>query len=98
MVSNYFPSLVVQSKWHTQRRNLEKGDVVLIQDKSALRGEWKMGRVSKPIVSEDGFVRSCEVKYKQPGEGSNYAKGFVTITRPVQRLILLVPASDVEEL
>ena len=98
MVRNYFPSLVVQSKWHTQRRNLEKGDVVLIQDKNALRGEWKMDRVSKPVVSADGLVRSCEVQYKQPVEGLRCAKGFVTVTRPVQKLIVLVPSSIVKEL
>ena len=29
---DYFPSLLIQPKWHTAQRNLREGDVVLIQD------------------------------------------------------------------
>ena len=42
------------------------GDVVLIQDANLVRGEWRMGIVSKAEPSsEDGFVRNCTVKYKK---------------------------------
>ena len=33
-----FPSLVIRPKWHVERRNVKKGDVVLIQDGNAVRG------------------------------------------------------------
>ena len=40
-VREVFPNLVICPKWHTERRNLKVGDVVLIQDDNALRGKWK---------------------------------------------------------
>ena len=32
-----FPNLVIQQKWHVDRRNVEKDDVVLMQDKGSLK-------------------------------------------------------------
>ncbi|XP_047497830.1 uncharacterized protein LOC125044912 [Penaeus chinensis] len=29
---DYFPTLIVRQKWHTDKRNLQSGDIVLIQD------------------------------------------------------------------
>ena len=34
---DYFPSLIIQQKWHTTKRNLKKGDIVLIQDSNHIR-------------------------------------------------------------
>ena len=32
---DYFPSLIVRQKWHTQRRNLRPGDIVLIHENNS---------------------------------------------------------------
>ena len=40
-----FPGLVIRPKWHVESCNVQKGDVVLIQDSNAVRGEWKLGIV-----------------------------------------------------
>ena len=82
-----FPGLVVEPKWHTERRNVVVGDVVRIQDSNTVRGEWKLGLVSNVIVSEDHKVRNVEVTYKRNSTA-------VVITRPVQRLIVLVPKEE----
>jgi hypothetical protein len=79
-----FPGLVLEPKWHTERRNLQVEDVVLIQDSNLVRGEWKMGIVSKILESKDGRVRNVEVRYKN-------GKTDVRVKRPVQRLIVMVP-------
>ena len=84
-----FPGLVLEPKWHTERRNVQVGDVVLIQDSNVVRGEWKMGIVSKILDSRDKRVRNVEVRYKN-------GKTDIRVTRPIQRLIVLVPI-DVEE-
>ena len=88
----YFPSLIIRGKWHTERRNLCVGDIVLIQDSNNVRGQWKQGRVSNVYPGLDGKVRKVQVEYKDPGKDS---KQFTRIDRPVQRLILLLP-HDVE--
>ena len=95
MARNYFPSLIIQQKWHTQRRNVSIGDIVMIQDANAIRGNWKLGRVSKVEVSDDGIVRNCHVQYKQTN--SSNKKGFTTIRRPVQKLVLIVPVEEGRE-
>ena len=38
------------------RRNVVKGDVVLIQDNNLLREEWKKGVVTEVFLSQDGKV------------------------------------------
>ena len=84
-----FPSLVIQKRWHTATRNLQSGDVVLVQDANALRGTWKLGKVTRTITSEDGKIRRVMIEYKS-------TTGLKQeIERPVQRLILLVPSETV---
>ena len=80
-----FPNLVICPKWHTERRNLQKGDVVLIQDDNALRGKWKKALVVDATPSSDGKVRHVTVRYRTPGNIE------INVDRPVQKLILLVP-------
>jgi hypothetical protein len=80
-----FPNLVPEPKWHTAQRNVQAGDVVLVQDANPVRGRWKMALVEKVIESRDGKVRRVEITYKSP-EGSR-----LTVERPVQKLIVIVP-------
>ena len=80
-----FPNLVICPKWHTARRNLKVGDVVLMQDDNALRGKWKKALVIDATRSADGKVRHVMLQYRTPGNI------LVKVDRPIQRLILLVP-------
>jgi hypothetical protein len=87
---DYFPSLLVHQKWHTANRNVRIGDVVLIKDSNLIRGKWRLGRIIRADPSlRDGYVRSVEISYKNPDN-----KNFLTITRPVQKIIVLVPAEE----
>ena len=85
-----FPSLVIQSKWHTERRNVSAGDVVLLQDSNLVRGKWKMAVVESAELSKDGVVRHVTVSYSTP------AGTREEVRRAVQRLIVLVPADGTE--
>ena len=87
---NYFPSLIIQQKWHASKRNLKQGDIVIVQDSNLIRGKWRLGRITKADASlRDGFVRNVEVEYKNPGSDN-----YLSITRAVQRIIVLVPVED----
>ena len=72
---DYFPSLIIQQKWHTIKRNLKKGDIVLIQDSNQIRGQWKLGKVSEVFPGEDGIVRKVHVTYKNPKQGEPAKSG-----------------------
>ena len=99
--TNYFPDLIVRQKWHTAHRNLKTGDIVLIQDSNLVRGQWRLGIVSNTFPGCDGKVRKVEVQYKNPKQGEPVTKyqgrGYVTIERPVHRLVLLIPKDDISD-
>ena len=90
----YFPSLLIQQKWHHDHRNVKVNDVVLIQDSKSIRGQWKMGIIVKVYPSSDGKVRRVSLKYKNPNHDTLVyrSNAYVTIERPVHRLIVLVPS------
>ena len=87
-IREVFPNLVVQRKWHTERRELVVGDVVLVQDANALRGQWKKALVVSVQPSGDGKIRKATVAYRNE-QGTR-----IEVDRPVQRIIVLVPADE----
>lgn len=90
-----FPNMVMQPKWHVARRNVQKDDVVLIQDSNVIRGEWKMGVVTETHPGDDGKVRRVTVSYKNIHDENSYGGiRYTRIERPVQRLIVLIPAEE----
>ena len=71
---------------------------MLVHDKSAIKGDYKLAKVESVKTSADGMVRSCEVFYRIPyGKDSigNYSGGKLVIkTRSVQRLSLLLSVEE----
>ena len=92
----YAPTLLVQRKWHAERRNLRPGDVVIVADKNMLRGDYRLGLVKEVFPGEDGKVRRVATQYKsyRTGERAHEYRGArdTIVSRAVQRLALLVPA------
>ena len=97
-ISDYFPSLIIRQKWHTATRNVRVGDIVLVADSNVVRGEWKLARVSETFPGKDGQVRKVTLKYKNPRPREPIRQykghGFVTIERPVHKLVVLVPTEE----
>ncbi|XP_068246562.1 uncharacterized protein [Palaemon carinicauda] len=72
---DYFPSLLIRQKWHTTRRNVRVGDVVLVQDSNVVRGAWKLVQVIKADPGQDGVVRDVDLRYKIIKHGKGYDGG-----------------------
>lgn len=53
---DYFPTMIIRQKWHTVKRNVKVGDIVLVQDSNSVQGEWKLAQVIKADAGCDGFV------------------------------------------
>ena len=85
-----FPKLVIEQKWHTERRDLKVGDVVMVEDINVVRGEWRIALVTKAQESVDGKIRRVTVSYRTAGSRQE-------IERAVQRLIVLVPVESAVE-
>ena len=49
-------------KWNERRENTSVGDIVLLVDSFALRGQWPMGRVVKLYPDSAGVVRVVDIK------------------------------------
>jgi len=57
-----------------------------------IKGKWKLGRIVRAEPSaRDGCVRSVDIQYKNPD-----ATSFITISRPVQRIVVILPVEEEE--
>jgi hypothetical protein len=91
----YAPTLVRQDKWKRRSRDLQPGDVVVVAEAGALRGNYYIAQVQEVFPSKDGIVRKVSIRYKnfKVGERLCEYRGSkdVIVYRSVQRLALLVP-------
>ena len=58
----FLPRLNVSKKWFHPKHNLKQGDVVLIAEPKASRGEWPLTRVIEAYQGSDGLVRVVKMK------------------------------------
>ena len=82
-----FQKMVPASKWKRDMPDLQEGDVVLMKEESMASCNYRLGKVEKVFVGEDGHVRRAVIMYKNPGESD-----FRRTERPIHKLILIVPA------
>jgi hypothetical protein len=71
----FLPSLSARGKWFQKRKNLKEGDVVLLIEPNAKRGEWPLARVVEAHPGKDGLVRVVKIQI-----------GDSTYLRPVHHL------------
>ena len=62
---------------------------MIIVDKNLPRGQWRLGKVSSVEPGIDGKVRKVSVQYKNKSSNS-----VITIVRPVQRLVVILPIDE----
>ena len=92
---DYFGSLLIRQKWHVKKRNLQPGDIVLIQDSNIIRGQWKLAEVVKVDEGRDGIVRDAHLRYKLLDLSKNYVGSKdKMVTKSVHRLVVILPAEE----
>ena len=57
----YLPTLTTRSKWIDETRNLEVGELVLLESDKP-RGQWPLGRIVETIAGRDHRIRMAYVK------------------------------------
>ena len=87
----YIQNLQSRRKWCMTKRDLRKGDIVLVRNESEHRNNWPLGRMNEAIKSEDGKVRKAEVVIVKNGQKKTYL-------RPVEEFVLLVPDDSKKKL
>ena len=78
----YLHTLIHRRKWHTDRRDLAVGDMVLLAETDSPRGHWPLARVTQVLPGPDGRTRTVQIKTATGG----------TYTRPVTKVALLEAA------
>ena len=76
--SEYFPLLQIRKKWLQEQPLLKVGDLVSVMDPALPRNQWLLAHVEKVSVSEDGLIRSAEVRTPTS-----------VLRRPITKLCLL---------
>lgn len=61
-VNEYLSTLTRRTKWHTNSKSIELGDLVLIADGNLPRNCWPKGVVVKVYPGTDGIIRAADVK------------------------------------
>ena len=76
------------------------GDVCMLKDANAYRGEWRICMVTNVFPDDNGKVRNVEVmvKPKQSGVGPYVAAKPIRMIRHVCNLIVVVPVEDERDL
>lgn len=57
----YLQNFTTRQRWHTPRRNLTVGDIVMNKDELLPRGEWRLARVIETVSGKDGLVRRVKI-------------------------------------
>jgi Family of unknown function (DUF5641) len=87
-----FQGLDRSYKWRQSHRDSQVGDVVLLKDETAAGNTYKLASVTKVFRDDkDGRVRKVLVAYKNVTE-----KVFRVSTRPIHKIVLVVPAEDAD--
>ena len=95
----YFPTLLRRQKWHLQKRNVGVGDICVLQDQNAMRGEWRLCEVTEVFPDSNNVVRNVEVTAPSPSTltgDPSYKKDAARIKmrRHVKNIIVIVPKEN----
>ncbi len=95
--SEFVQNLQVRNKWHSPRRNITVGDIVLLKDDQQPRNHWRLCRVIEVTVDDDGLVRKAKIAIGKSDLNNNgtRATSIVYLERPVHELILLQETEEV---
>ena len=61
-LKEYLPSLQERQKWLSPKRNLTRGDIVLMVKEDSPRGQWPLAVVEETFPGNDGHVRRVTIR------------------------------------
>lgn len=92
---DYFSTLIVRQKWYSERRNMQPGDIVLVQDSNTVRGNWNMAEIVKAELGTVGRVRDVRIRYKAQKPGGRYGGQVdILVNRSEHHLVVILPADE----
>ncbi len=92
----YVMLLQQRSKWTKPKRNIKKGDIVLLKDEVGIRGYWKLARIIEANPDQDGLVRKVKLMVGDSSldrQGKSKSKPIL-YERPIHTLVLLLETNN----
>ena len=88
----YLQNLQPRKQWQQSQQNVNKGDIVLLQDEGACRTDWKLARVVDTFPSEDGLIRKVKLLLatSEIDEHGRASQRRTFLERPVHKLVVLL--------
>ena len=80
----FLHTLQERKKFSRKRRNLQKGDVILLKSDSNNRNEWSIARVTETFADSNGIIRTVRARI---GDTTGDQREFV---RPIAKIVLLL--------
>ena len=91
----YLANITLRQRWHTPRRNVQVGDIVIVKEEEVPRNEWKLAKVLEVHKDDDGLVRKTTIQIgeRRLGKGGERLSKPSIVQRPIQKLVVLVEVS-----
>lgn len=88
----YLTNVSLRQQWHTPRRNVHVGDVVIVKEDSVPRNEWRLARVVETSADDVGFVRKVKLQMGRSklGKKGERLTQVSFLERPIQKLVVIV--------
>ena len=83
--NEYLQNLQSRQRWTQKKRNFKVNDVVLLKEDNVTRNEWPMAKIIETFPSDDGLVRSVNLKL---------SKSHTILKRPITKIILLLESEE----
>ena len=84
----FLPQMSHYITWKRERKNIQAGVVVLLEEQNAIRGIWKLGIVKNAYPGRDNLSENVDVEVVSK-DGSK-----TLLSRPIHKLVNFVPKDE----
>ncbi|XP_047674529.1 uncharacterized protein LOC125145500 [Tachysurus fulvidraco] len=88
----YLANITFRQRWHSPKRNVRIGDIVIVKEEEIPRNEWRLGRVFDVCKDEDGLVRKVTIQIgdRKLGKEGKRHNILSILERPIHKLVVLI--------
>ena len=98
LIKEVLPSLVPCKRWRHVKKNLKRGDVVMMSYQNQMKDDYRIAKVLEVFPDDKGLVRTVRVVYRRRDRREPkmvyWKKPLVQEVVAVQRLAVLQAAND----
>ncbi len=92
----YLKNLQIRQKWNSPKRDLHKGDIVIVKEDMVPRSEWMLARMDETFPDDDGHVRKVKLAIADRllNNKGQQNHSVTYLERPIQKVVLLLASEE----